>query len=40
MEKAYIQFNLVNMITVVLMASVGMFAIGAITAGVKAYRAG
>lgn len=38
MEKSYLQWNLVNWITVVLMASVGVMAIGVVTSGIRAYR--
>lgn len=40
MDKFYLQWNFVNWITVVLMASVGVLAIGSITAGVQHFRAG
>lgn len=35
MEKAYLQWNVVNWLTVVLMASVGMMLFGAAVAGLK-----
>lgn len=35
MEKTYLQWNIVNWITVVLMASVGAVAVGFIVAGLK-----
>jgi len=38
MDRTYIQWNVVNWITVVLMASIGVLAIGFITAGLRAYR--
>lgn len=38
MEPVYLQWNIVNWITVVLMATVGMLIIGAIGSGFRAYR--
>lgn len=38
MEKVYLQWNVTNWVTVVLMASVGMLAVGAVMAGISAYR--
>jgi len=38
MEPVYLQWNIVNWITVVLMASVGMLFVGAIASGIRAYR--
>ena len=38
MEPVYLQWNMVNWITVVLMATVGMLVVGAIGSGVRAYR--
>ena len=35
MEKAYLQFNLVNWITVVLMATLGMMVVGAVASAVR-----
>jgi hypothetical protein len=40
MDKFYLQWNLVNWVTVVLMASIGVLLIGAITNGVKQYAGG
>jgi len=37
MEKTFISWNVVNWITIVLMASLGMLAVGAVIAGVNAY---
>lgn len=37
MERTYLQWNLVNWITVVLMASFGMLIVGFVMAGVKTY---
>ena len=35
METTYIQWNVVNWITIVLMASIGMVALGSVIAGIK-----
>lgn len=37
MEATYIQWNVVNWITIVLMASVGAVLLGAVVAGIKTY---
>jgi hypothetical protein len=37
MDRTYLQWNIVNWITVVLMVAVGMFLVGAITSGIRAY---
>jgi len=37
MDRTYLQWNLVNWITVVLMAALGMFLAGAVTSGIRAY---
>jgi len=37
MEKTYLQWNFINWITVVLMASIGMMAVGLIVSGIKQY---
>jgi hypothetical protein len=37
MEKTYLQWNAVNWITVVLMASFGVLLIGAVSSGLRAY---
>lgn len=37
MDKFYLQWNFVNWITVVLMASVGVMVIGTVAAGIKQY---
>ena len=37
-QKFYLQWNLVNWITVVLMAVVGMMVVGALASGVRQYR--
>lgn len=39
-ERFYLQWNVVNWVTVVLMAMVGFLLLGAIGAGVKASRRG
>lgn len=39
MDKFYLQWNLINWITVVLMASIGMMAVGAVTAAIKSVSA-
>lgn len=38
MERSYLQWNLINWITVVLMASIGIMAVAALTSGVRSYR--
>lgn len=40
MERTYLQWNIVNWITVVLMASIGMMFIGAVSAAIRTYRPG
>lgn len=37
MDRFYLQWNVPNWITVVLMASVGMLLVGAIASGIRAY---
>ena len=37
MERTYLQWNLVNWITIVLMASFGAVILGLVAAGIKAY---
>jgi len=37
MERAYIQWNVVNWITIVLMASFGALFMGLVAAGIKTY---
>lgn len=37
-QTFYLQWNLVNWITVVLMATVGMMVVGALASGVRQYR--
>lgn len=37
MERVYLQWNLVNWITVVLMATLGMAAVAFISSGVRTY---
>lgn len=39
MDRTYLHWNLVNWITVVLMASIGVLAIGAVSSGLRQYRA-
>jgi hypothetical protein len=39
MERVYIQWNLVNWITIVLMAAVGMMAVGAVAKAIRSYSA-
>jgi hypothetical protein len=34
---AYLQWNIVNWITIVLMASVGMLIVGAVSSGIRQY---
>lgn len=38
MERTYLQWNIVNWITVVLMASFGAVVLGFVAAGLKSYR--
>jgi hypothetical protein len=38
MDRFYLQWNIVNWITVILMASVGMLLIGAISSGIRQYQ--
>lgn len=38
MEKYYLQWNIVNWITVVLMASLGVILLGVVAATIKTYR--
>jgi hypothetical protein len=40
MERVYLQWNLPNWITVVLMAVIGFALVGAIAAGIKGYTSG
>jgi hypothetical protein len=40
MERTYLQWNLVNWITVVLMAAIGMIAIGAVSSAIQSYNDG
>jgi hypothetical protein len=37
MDRFYLQWNIVNWITVVLMAAVGMMLIGAVSSGIRQY---
>lgn len=37
MDRTYLQWNLVNWITVLLMVGIGMALIGAVTSGIKTY---
>lgn len=37
MDRTYLEWNIVNWITVVLMVAVGMFVISAMTSGYRAY---
>ena len=37
MDRTYLQWNIVNWVTVVLMAAVGMFLVGAIASGFRSY---
>lgn len=38
MERAYLQWNIPNWITVVLMASIGAIAVGTVASGLRRYR--
>lgn len=38
MDTFYLQWNIVNWITVVLMASIGMLAVGTVYSGLKTYQ--
>ena len=38
MDRTYLQWNIVNWITVVLMASLGMLLIGAVSSGLRKYK--
>jgi len=38
MERTYLQWNIVNWITVVLMATLGVALIGVVAAGLQTYR--
>lgn len=38
MEKTYLQWNIVNWITVVLMASFGALVLGLVVSGLKTYK--
>jgi hypothetical protein len=38
MDRFYLQWNIVNWITVVLMASLGALAVGAVITGIQTYR--
>ena len=40
MEKVYLQWNLQNWITVVLMAAIGMTLVGLVISGVRQYKEG
>lgn len=40
MEKTYIQWNIVNWITIVLMAAIGMMLVGAVSSAIRTYKAG
>lgn len=40
MERTYLQWNVENWITVLLMAAIGFFLVGFIVSGVRAYKAG
>lgn len=40
MERTYLQLNIVNTISIVIMASVGMIALGFITSAIKKYASG
>lgn len=40
MDRTYLEWNIVNWITVVLMASVGVLIIGALGAALKTYKVG
>lgn len=40
MDRFYLQWNIVNWITVVLMAAVGMIAVGTIVAALRQYNGG
>lgn len=37
-ERTYLQWNVVNWVTVVAMATVGMLIVGAIASGIRVYR--
>ncbi len=37
MERSYLQWNIVNWITVLLMAGVGVLIIGAVASGIRQY---
>lgn len=38
MDRTYLQWNIVNWITVVLMASLGMLLIGAVSSGLRGFK--
>lgn len=38
MDRTYLQWNIVNWVTVVLMASLGMILIGAISSGLRGFK--
>jgi hypothetical protein len=38
MERTYLQWNVVNWITVVLMAAIGMLAIGFVSSGLRGFK--
>ena len=40
MDRVYLHWNIINWITVVLMAGIGMFAVGFVGSAVKHYREG
>jgi len=40
MERVYLQWNLPNWITVVLMAAIGFTVVGLVASGIKGYTAG
>jgi hypothetical protein len=40
MERAYIQLSVINTITIVIMAFVGITVVGLISSGLQAYRGG
>lgn len=40
MEKAYLQWNVVNWLTVVLMASIGMMLFGIVIGGLSSFKTG
>jgi hypothetical protein len=40
MERTYLQLNVVNTISIVIMASIGILALGFIQSAIKTYRGG